>query len=75
MTRAVTYVELNTPDLERSRIFFSRVFGWDPQPFAVDDYLVAPAPEGQGTLRCERAAARLVGRGKDSPSAIPGRPA
>jgi len=43
MTRPVTYVELNSPDLERSARFFRGVFGWDPQPFAAPDYLVAAA--------------------------------
>jgi predicted enzyme related to lactoylglutathione lyase len=38
----VSYVELNSPDLSASADFFSSVFGWEPQPFAVSDYLVAP---------------------------------
>jgi predicted enzyme related to lactoylglutathione lyase len=48
MTSPVTYVELNTPDLAASSRFFAAVFGWDPQPFAAPDYLVAPAGDGRG---------------------------
>jgi predicted enzyme related to lactoylglutathione lyase len=48
MTSPVSYVELNTPDLPKSSRFFSAVFGWDPQPFAAPDHLVAPAGEGRG---------------------------
>jgi predicted enzyme related to lactoylglutathione lyase len=42
MTQPVTYVEINSPDLAASNRFFSAVFGWQPQPFATPDYLVAP---------------------------------
>jgi uncharacterized protein len=42
MTRPVTYVELNSPDLQRTVRFFADVFGWRAQPFAAPDYLVAP---------------------------------
>ena len=42
MTQPVSYLELNSPDLEASAEFFSKVFGWTPQPFAAPDYLVAP---------------------------------
>ncbi|MEN3304145.1 MAG: uncharacterized protein V7603_347 [Micromonosporaceae bacterium] len=42
MHEPVTYVELNSPDLDRTARFFADVFGWQPQPFAAPDYLVAP---------------------------------
>jgi len=45
MTEPVTYLEVHSPDLARSREFFVDVFGWDPQPFAAPDYLVAPATD------------------------------
>jgi predicted enzyme related to lactoylglutathione lyase len=48
MTAPVTYLELNTADLESSKEFFSSVFGWSPQPFATPDYLVAPHGDGPG---------------------------
>jgi uncharacterized protein len=48
MTAPVTYVELHSPDLERTRRFFADAFGWDPQPFAAADYFVAPRGEGPG---------------------------
>jgi predicted enzyme related to lactoylglutathione lyase len=48
MTRPVTFLEINSPDLERSSAFFSAAFGWQLQPFAAPDYLVAPGGEGPG---------------------------
>jgi uncharacterized protein len=48
MTAPVTYVELNTPDLEATRTFMADVFGWQPQPFAAPDYLVAPHGDDAG---------------------------
>ena len=42
MTQPVTYVELNTPNLEATNTFLSNVFNWQFQPFAAPDYLVAP---------------------------------
>jgi predicted enzyme related to lactoylglutathione lyase len=48
MTRPITYVELNSPDLPKTVRFMADVFGWDPQPFATDDYLVAPAGGTRG---------------------------
>jgi predicted enzyme related to lactoylglutathione lyase len=48
MTLPVTYVEINSPDLPASTAFFSDVFGWDPQPFASPDYLVAAAGDHGG---------------------------
>lgn len=48
MTTPVTYVELHSPDLERTARFFADVFGWEPQPFAAPDYLVAPHGDGAG---------------------------
>jgi uncharacterized protein len=48
MTRPVTYVELNSPDLAATSTFMAEVFGWEPQPFAAPDYLVAPHGDGPG---------------------------
>jgi predicted enzyme related to lactoylglutathione lyase len=48
MTQPVYYVELNSPDPKQTKDFFAEVFGWDPQPFATADYLVAPAGEASG---------------------------
>jgi predicted enzyme related to lactoylglutathione lyase len=43
MTMPVSYVEINSSDAEQSRQFLAEVFGWEFQPFARSDYLVAPA--------------------------------
>src|SRR6185369_10598019 len=48
MNQPVTYVELQSADLDRSAAFFSAVFGWRPQPFAAQDYLVAGHGDGPG---------------------------
>ena len=48
MTRPVTFMEINSPDLERSSTFFSAAFGWELQPFASPDYLVASSGDGPG---------------------------
>lgn len=48
MTQPVYYVEINSPDLNASRQFFAEVFGWDPQPFAAPEYLVAAAGDTAG---------------------------
>jgi predicted enzyme related to lactoylglutathione lyase len=48
MTRPVTFMEINSPDRERSSAFFSAAFGWELQPFASPDYLVAPSGDGPG---------------------------
>src|SRR3954454_3731521 len=48
MSAPVTYVELNSPDLEATTAFMRDVFGWEPQPFAAPDYLVAPHGDGLG---------------------------
>jgi uncharacterized protein len=48
MTSPVTYVEFNTPDLPAATRFYAAVFGWDPQPFAARDYLLAPTGAGRG---------------------------
>jgi uncharacterized protein len=48
MTVPVSYVELNSPDLGRTTAFFEDVFGWEPQPFATSDYLVAPHGDAPG---------------------------
>ena len=45
MTASIYYVELHTADLDTTRRFFTDAFGWDPQPFAAPDYLVAPATD------------------------------
>ncbi len=44
----VTFVELHSPDLVATRAFLVGAFGWDPQPFAAPDYLVAPADGAPG---------------------------
>lgn len=48
MTQPITYVELNSPDLDASVEFFDHVFGWTVQAFAAPDYLVAPHGDGPG---------------------------
>jgi uncharacterized protein len=48
MTRPVTFMEINSPDLARSSEFFSAAFGWELQPFASPDYLVASSGDGPG---------------------------
>ena len=48
MSRPVSYLEVQSPDLGASTAFFQQVFGWDPQPFAAPDYLVAPHGDGPG---------------------------
>ena len=48
MTQPVTYLELNSPDLDASVRFFADAFGWQVQPFAAPDYLVAPDGDGAG---------------------------
>ncbi|WP_432477341.1 VOC family protein [Nocardioides sp. GXQ0305] len=41
MNRPVTYTEIHSPDLGATRAFMATVFGWEPEPFATSDYLVA----------------------------------
>ena len=48
MVRPVTYVEIHSPDLERTLAFFAEAFGWETQPFAAPDYLVAARGDGPG---------------------------
>jgi hypothetical protein len=48
MTQPVSYVEINSPDLEATRRFVSAVFGWDLAPFSAPDYLVAPHGDAPG---------------------------
>ena len=56
----ITYVEFNVENVEESQRFYKDVFGWDPQPWGQDDYLVAshgdepgidtgitPSPDGE----------------------------
>jgi len=48
VTVPVSYVELNSPDLEASVRFFRDVFDWEPQPFADPSYVVAPHGDAPG---------------------------
>ena len=48
MIQPVTYVEINSPDLPRTRTFMEEVFDWHLEPFAAADYLVAAAGDGGG---------------------------
>jgi hypothetical protein len=48
MSQPVSYVEVQSPDLAASSGFFTAVFGWEPQPFAAPDYLVAPHGDAPG---------------------------
>lgn len=48
MTMPVTYVEINSPDLERSAAFMADVFHWQLSTFADPGYLVAAAGDGPG---------------------------
>jgi predicted enzyme related to lactoylglutathione lyase len=48
MSQPVSYVEVHSPDLAASSGFFAAVFGWQPQPFAAPDYLVAPHGDAPG---------------------------
>jgi predicted enzyme related to lactoylglutathione lyase len=48
MTLPVSYVELHSPELPASADFLAAVFGWQPQPFAAPDYLVAPRGDRPG---------------------------
>jgi predicted enzyme related to lactoylglutathione lyase len=48
MTMPVTYVEINSPDLERSAAFFNDVFDWQLRTFADPEYLVADAGDAGG---------------------------
>lgn len=63
MTQPVTYLEINSPDVERSAAFFGAVFGWQFQPFAAPDYLVAAGAAGgidTGLLPSRDGAARAI---------------
>lgn len=37
----VNYVEFNVGDVEASRAFYNKVFGWEPQEWGDPDYLVS----------------------------------
>jgi len=37
----INYVEFNSGDVDASADFYREVFAWDPQPWGVDEYLVA----------------------------------
>lgn len=65
MTSPVTYVEISSPDLERSSRFFADTFGWALQPFAARDYLVAPHGDGAGVD------AALLASRDGAPRAVP----
>jgi hypothetical protein len=65
VTVPVSYVELNSPDLAASTAFFERVFGWEPQPFADPDYLVAPHGDAPGVD------AGLLGSRDGAPRTVP----
>lgn len=44
----VEYIEFNSGDPEASTAFYKEVFGWDPQPFGVDDYFIASSGDEPG---------------------------
>ncbi|GAA1372085.1 VOC family protein [Catellatospora chokoriensis] len=48
MIQPISYVELNSPDLDATSSFLSAAFGWRPQPFAAPDYLVAAHGDAAG---------------------------
>ncbi|WP_426505816.1 VOC family protein [Dactylosporangium sp. McL0621] len=48
MTQPVSYVEINSPDLDATRRFVASVFGWELAPFSAPDYLVAPHGDAPG---------------------------
>jgi predicted enzyme related to lactoylglutathione lyase len=48
MLEPVYYVELHSPDATRTEEFFAKAFGWEFQPFATPDYLVAAHGDGPG---------------------------
>jgi predicted enzyme related to lactoylglutathione lyase len=48
VNQPVTYVEIHSADHRRSEMFFREAFGWEPQPFASPEYLVAPHGAGDG---------------------------
>lgn len=64
-TLPVTYVEINSPDLERSAAFFTDVFDWQLRAFADPGYLVAPAGDGPGVDT------GLMGSADGAPRSIP----
>lgn len=43
MTQHVNYVEFHSADRATTARFFADAFGWEAQPFADPDYVVAPA--------------------------------
>lgn len=44
----ISYVEFNSGDIEASSTFYGDVFGWDPQPWGGNDYLVHSDAGGAG---------------------------
>jgi hypothetical protein len=48
MTQPVSYVEINSPDRQRSARFMTDVFGWQFRPFADPGYLVADHGSADG---------------------------
>jgi predicted enzyme related to lactoylglutathione lyase len=65
MNSPVSYLELNTADLDASASFFTAVFGWTLQPFAAPDYLVAPHGDAPGIDTA------LLKSRDDQPRAVP----
>ena len=48
MTHPISYLEINSPDLRRTRTFVEQVFDWHLEPFAQADYLVAAGRDAGG---------------------------
>jgi predicted enzyme related to lactoylglutathione lyase len=48
VTHPVSYLEINSPDLPRTRTFVEQVFDWHLKPFAQADYLVAAGRDAGG---------------------------
>jgi len=44
----INYVEFNSGDVDVSTDFYRQVFAWDPQPWGVEEYLVASHGDESG---------------------------
>jgi predicted enzyme related to lactoylglutathione lyase len=44
----VVHIELPTPDLEKSKAFYSAVFGWEVTAFPGGEFCMWRAPDGPG---------------------------